>query len=244
VGSVEYLHGTVEAELTALQHNLLIDLNVFRACVAKGIRVLIYASSVSVYPIDLQQHSGVVLAEDDLHYFNPEGGYGWAKLIGEIQLQWLRNLRIGIARIFNVFGEGEKPDESAHVVPAIMRKVIVAPRGEFQIWGDGSQTRDLLYVEDAIDALIKLEKAAAFPPVVVNVGSGNSISVRDLVQKVIIVSGKGVHPQYDSAKPVGPRSRTADIKRAKSLLRWEPKVGLDEGLSRTYRWVAAQLANS
>jgi len=81
VGSVEYLHGSELAELRALQDNLVIDANVFRACIERKVRKIIYASSVSVYPIDLQEKLGAIFKEDDLRYCNPEGGYGCAKAL-------------------------------------------------------------------------------------------------------------------------------------------------------------------
>lgn len=244
VGSVEFLHGSDIAELLALQTNLVIDANVFRACLERGVKTLVYASSVSVYPIDTQQRQDVVFGEDDVRYINPEGGYGWAKLLGELQVQWMRDLNAGIARIFNVYGENEEPDENAHVVPALIRKAIIYPREEFRVWGDGKQTRDLLYVADAVEALLRLEGKAANPAVVVNIGSGEPLPVRALVEKTIEISGKDIEPAYDPSKPVGPLSRSADVGRAKALLGWEPRVSLDEGLGRTFRWVAERLGTS
>ena len=244
VGSVEFLHGSDMAELLALQTNLVIDANVLRACLERGIRTLVYASSVSVYPIDTQQSYDVVLAEDDMHYINPEGGYGWAKLLGEIQVRWMAGLNAGIARIFNIYGENEHPDEDTHVVPALIRKAILHPREEFRVWGDGNQTRDLLYVADAVEALVTLEKKASCPPMVVNIGSGKALSVKALVEEIVDISGKSIESIYDPTKPVGPLSRTADISRAKTLLSWEPRVSAREGLERTFRWASERLRAS
>jgi nucleoside-diphosphate-sugar epimerase len=237
VGSIDFLHGSDMAELLALQTNLVIDANVFRACLERGVKRLVYASSVAVYPIDLQQAGDVVLAEDELRYINPEGGYGWAKLLGEIQLLWMKDLDVGIARIFNVYGEGEEPGDNAHVVPALIRKAILWPQQPFSVWGDGNQSRDLLYVTDAVEALLRLEGKASSTPLVVNIGSGQAVPVKRLVERIIAISEKEIEPLYDSAKPVGPLSRTADISRAKALLGWEPKVPLEEGLQRTFQWV-------
>ena len=242
VGSVEFLHGSDVAELLALQTNLVIDANVLRACLTSGVKRLVYASSVSVYPIDIQRRYDVVFTEDDVRYVNPEGGYGWAKLLGEIQVRWMPGLNAGIARIFNIYGENEHPDEDAHVVPALIRKAILHPQEEFRVWGDGNQTRDLLYVADAVEALLALEGKAACPPVVVNIGSGEALPVKALVEKIIEISGKTIEPVYDPSKPVGPLSRTADVSRAKALLGWEPRVSLDEGLKRTFRWVDERLS--
>lgn len=242
VGSLEYLHGSDWNELTALQVNLAIDTNVFRACMEHSIKRIVYASSVSVYPIDTQQGYGQVLSEDDLSRVNPEGGYGWAKLLGEVQLKWMRDVNIGIARIFNVYGEGEPPDKNAHVVPALARKAIRYPDEEFRVFGDGRQTRDFLYVSDAVDALLRLEEKATWPPVIVNIGSGEVVTIRQLVDTVVKVSGKKIAPVYDPTRPVGPLSRTADITRTRSALGWQPKVSLEEGLTRTMRWVGKKLA--
>jgi len=241
VGSVEYLHGSELAELRALQDNLVIDANVFRACVEAGVKKVIYASSVSVYPIDVQQKPGVVLSEDDLGYYNPEGGYGWAKLIGEIQLSWMSDMDIAVARIFNVYGPCEPLDETAHVVPALVRKAILYHEEECRVWGTGDQSRCFLYVSDCVDALIKLEQKASNPPIIVNVGSDEEILIRTIAEKIVEISGKDIKIIYDPTKPVGPISRTANIDRAEAILGWRSKVNLDEGLRRTYLWAEKRL---
>lgn len=241
VGSVEFLHGSEMAELLALQTNLVIDANVFRACLEKGVRRLVYASSVSVYPMELQGSYDVVLREEDLGTINPEGGYGWAKLMGEFQLGWMKGVSIGIGRIFNIYGEGGEPDEAAHVVPALLRKAILFPQEEFLVWGDGRQSRDFLYVSDCVEALVRLETRASSPPVVANIGSGQAVPIAELVERIVRLVDKGVTPRYDPTRPVGPLSRTADISRAKALLGWQPKVSLEEGLSRTLPWVRRRL---
>lgn len=241
VGSVEYLHGDWSAELRALQNNLTIDANVFRACLERGIKRIVYASSVSVYPIDLQQKLGIVLSEDDMHYFNPEGGYGWAKLLGEIQLGWMKDIDVGVARIFNVYGEGEPSDETAHVIPALIRKAILHPKEDYIVWGDGNQSRCFLYVSDCVEALMKLEEKASNPPVIVNVGSDQPVSIKVITEKIVGVSGKNIDIKYDPSEPVGPVSRTANINKANALLGWHPETSLDNGLRRTYAWAENRL---
>lgn len=237
VGSVEYLHGGELAELRALQDNLVIDVNVFRACIERRVKKVIYASSVSVYPISSQQKLGAVFSEDDLSYYSPEGGYGWAKLLGEIQLGWMRGIDIGIARIFNVYGPCAALDGTAQVIPDLMHKTMMYPKQEFTVWGNGDQTRCFTYVSDCIDALVMIEQKASNPPFIVNVGSDTPIPIMDLADKIIKISGKDITIEYDESMPVGPMSRTADITRARNLLGWGPNVALDEGLRRTYAWI-------
>jgi len=244
VGSVEYLHGDEMAELKTLQDNIVIDVNVFRACMEKRVKKIIYASSVSVYPIDLQQKPDAILSEDDLQYYNPEGGYGWAKLLGEIQLSWMKDIEIGIARIFNIYGPCAALDETAQVIPSLIRKAIMYPKEDFIVWGNGNQTRCFTYISDCIDALIRLEDKTSNPPSIVNVGSDKSISIRILTEKIVEIIGKDVTIKYDPTKPTGPRSRTADITRARNLLGWNPKINLEEGLRLTYSWVEKRLKMS
>ena len=260
VGSVEYLHGSELAEVTALQTNLLIDTNVFKACIESGVREIIYASSCAVYPMHKQSSRGAIFAESSLDLktldfsqprtsaleptlrIDPDGGYGWAKLLGEIQLSWVKSIKTGIARIFNVYGENEPPRERAHVIADLARKAILYPQVEFVVWGDGTQTRDFLYVSDCVDALLKLEKALSVAAnstnsIIVNVGSDEAVPISTIAEKIVKISGKDIPIIYDPTKPVGPLSRTADTTRAKTLLGWQPRIGLDEGLKRTYSWI-------
>jgi GDP-D-mannose 3',5'-epimerase len=241
VGSVKYLHGSDIDELTALQTNLAIDVNVFKACLEKDVKNLIYTSSVSVYPIDRQNARNVILSEDDIHYMNPEGGYGWAKLIAEIQLTWMKGINIAIGRIFNIYGENSPLGESAHVIAALIHKAILYPKEEFRVWGNGEQTRDLLYVGDCVEALLKLEKKASNPPIIINIGSGEAVSIKVIAEKIAQLSGKNPEVIYDPTKPVGPLSRTADVSKAKAMLGWQPKTSLNNGLERTYSWFEKRL---
>jgi nucleoside-diphosphate-sugar epimerase len=248
VGSVEYLHGTEMSELAALQTNLVIDANTFRACLERNVKKLIYASSCAVYPMARQYSLGAVFSEDDLELqpevpvsMSPDGGYGWAKLIGEIEVGWMKDIDIGIARIFNIYGENEPLTERAHVLCDLIRKAILYPKEEFIVWGSGEQTRDFLYVSDCVEALLKLEDKASNPPIIVNSGSGQAMPIKVIAQKIARLSGKKPEALFDPTKPVGPVSRTADITRARALLNWQPKVSLDDGLRHTYAWVEKRL---
>jgi len=234
IGSIDYLHGSHLNELLALQANLVIDANVFRACLEHNVSKIVYASSTAVYPIDWQHQPGVVLSEADLELpriegltINPEGGYGWAKLMGEVQLGWMSDTLSGIARIFNVYGVNQDLVRAVHVIPALFLKAERYPEEEFIVWGNGQQTRDFLYVTDCIDALLHLEEKASYPPLVANIGSGEAVSIQTIAEKVVALGGKNIPIQYDPSKPVGPISRTADITRARALLGWQPRVSLD-----------------
>jgi GDP-D-mannose 3',5'-epimerase len=241
VGSIDFLHGSSKAELEALQSNLAIDVNVLRACREVAVKKIVYASSVSVYPIDRQQRLGAVFKEEDIYPINPEGGYGWAKLMGEIQLGTMEECRSAVARIFNAYGEYCEYEGTAQVVPALIRKAIRYPEEEFVVWGDGSQTRNLIYIQDCVDAILKMEEKASYPPLILNVGNEKTTTIRELAETIVKVSGKKIEIRYDKSMPVGPLSRIPSIQRAAEKLKWKPHTSLENGLRSTYIWIESEL---
>ena len=236
VGSINYLHGSNLAELDALQSNLAIDTNVFRAAKEFGVSKVVYASSVSVYPIKEQTKLNVRFREEDTEPIGPEGGYGWAKLLGEIQLTMMET-NAAAARIFNAYGEFNEYGETAQVVPALIRKAINYPREEFVVWGDGSQTRNLVYIGDVIEALIRMEGKASNPPLILNIGNERTVTVGELANMVVKTTRKEVEIQFDHSKPVGPLSRIPDITRARRAIDWVPKISVEDGIRLTYEWM-------
>jgi GDP-D-mannose 3',5'-epimerase len=243
VGSIDFLHGSSKAELEALQSNLAIDVNVFRACREVGVKNIVYASSVSVYPIDKQQRLGAVFREEDIYPVNPEGGYGWAKLMGEIQFGMMEECRSAAARIFNAYGEYCEYEGTAQVVPALIRKAIRYPEEEFVVWGDGSQTRNLVYIQDCIDALLKMEEKASYPPLILNVGNEKTTTIRELAKTIVKVSGKKIEIRYDKSKPVGPLSRIPSISKARQILGWSVNSSLEIGIRKTFDWMKQRLVD-
>ncbi|MHB8565650.1 MAG: NAD-dependent epimerase/dehydratase family protein [Nitrososphaerales archaeon] len=244
VGSIDYLHAGKRAELDALQSNLEIDRNVFRACLENGVKKVIYASSVAVYPIHLQQTLNAIFSEPDLNPINPDGGYGWAKLLGEIQLDLMDGCKSSIARIFETYGEYSDFGETAHVVPALIRKAVNYPREDFVVWGDGNQTRNLMYIADCVEALVKMEEKADYPPVIMNIGNPRTVTIRELAETIVKVSGKEIPIKFDTSKPVGPLSRIPDISKSRNLLGLEPSYSLEDGLKRTYEFMRERISRT
>jgi nucleoside-diphosphate-sugar epimerase len=247
VGSVAYLHGSEEKELAALQANLVIDANVFRACLENKVRSVIYASSVSVYPIDEQLGSHVRFKEEDAERrVNPEGGYGWSKYIGERQLALMPATAVGVARIFHAYGENIylRPDRS-QVIASLVRKAIVYPQEGFVVWGDGSQRRCFVYIDDAIDALMRLwDHVERRGHLTVNVGSTEELTVRNLASMVISRSDREIPLEFDDTKPTGALNRTPDLNRIKRVLDWTPTTRFSDGLSKTYEWAEKRLSGN
>ncbi len=246
VGSVTYLHGSNASELAALQSNILIDANVFKACLENGVKTVIYASSVSVYPFDEQMGSNVQFKEEDAERrVNPEGGYGWSKYIAEKQLALMPVTSYGTARIFHAYGKNIylKPDRS-QVIASLIRKALRYPREDFVVWGDGTQRRCFVYIDDALDALMLLERhVKRHGSLTVNIGSTEEVTVRDLAQRVVRLSNKDISIKFDKSKPTGVLNRTPNLERAKQTLGWSPTTSFSEGLGTTFRWAESRLRN-
>ena len=244
VGSVEYLHGSQSKELASLLANVTIDSNVFRACAENGVRSIIYASSVSVYPFDRQLGEHVKFREEDADAkVNPEGGYGWSKYVAEKELSYMQDVSVGVARIFHAYGRNIyiKPDRS-QVIASLMRKAIRYPREDFVVWGDGRQRRCFVYVDDVMDALVKLlvhvEKKGSLT---VNVGSTEEVTVLELARMIIGLSGKKIEPKLDPSRPSGALNRMPELSRVKESLGWEPKTPFSKGLAKTFDWALTRL---
>jgi nucleoside-diphosphate-sugar epimerase len=244
VGSVSYLHGSNARELAALQSNLVIDANVFKACLENGVRTVIFASSVSVYPFDEQLGSrGQFREEDSERKVNPEGGYGWAKYVAEKQLSLMPDRSYGVARIFHAYGRNIylKPDRS-QVIASLIRKAVRYPDEDFIVWGDGSQRRCFVFIDDVLDALMRLEKyVRERGSLTVNVGSTEEITVRDLAELIISLSKKDIALKFDDSKLKGALNRTPNLERIKSVLGWSPTTLLSEGLEETFDWAEKRL---
>ena len=244
VGSVAYLHGSQERELTTLQANMVIDANVFRACRELGVKKLIYASSVSVYPFDEQQGSHVSFKEEDSERkVNPEGGYGWSKYIAEKQLSMSEGISYGVARIFHAYGKNIylRPDRS-QVIASLMSKAIRYPKEDFVVWGNGTQRRCFVYIDDAVDALFRMrEYISKKGNLTVNVGTTEEHTVKELAEMIIELSGKDIRMKFDRSKPSGALNRMPDLMRAKKTLGWTPQTNLRDGLDSTYEWALARL---
>ena len=215
-----------------------------KACLENGVRNVIYASSVSVYPFDEQLGSQTQFREEDAERkVNPEGGYGWAKYIAEKQLSLMPKISYGIARIFHAYGKNIylKPDRS-QVIASLIRKAVRYPAEGFVVWGDGSQRRCFVYIDDALDALMRLEKhVLERGSLTVNVGSTEETTVRDLARRVVRLSKKEIPLEFDESKLTGALNRMPNLERAKRALGWSPSTSFSEGLEETFEWAERRL---
>ena len=193
-----------------------------------------------VYPISKQTKWNSVLKEDDaFNPVEPENGYGWSKLTAELLLSKEDKMKVGILRLFNVYGPGE--DETigtSHVIPELITKALNGG-ARLQVFGDGSQGRAFLYATDAVDAYVRcMEKGCIGRPI--NIGTEKPIRIRDLAAMILdMTERKEIF--FDTSKPTGVTGRVPDTTRAKKILGWHPKVSLEDGLKETVEFYRSSL---
>jgi GDP-L-fucose synthase len=221
--------------------NLVMGAHVLELGRVHGVSKLVVAGTVCAYP----KFAPVPFREDDLWDGFPEetnAPYGVAKKSILVGAQAYRE-QYGVNTIFllpaNLYGPGDNfHPTDAHVVADLIRKMTDGP-DEVVLWGDGSPTRELLYVEDCVDGfLLAAERYDGPEPV--NLGAGKEISIRDLAELVADVVGYRGRITWDTSMPNGQPRRSIDASRAKELFGFEARMPLREGLERTVAWYRAQ----
>jgi nucleoside-diphosphate-sugar epimerase len=237
VGGVEFM-ASHPAEILK---NLSINYSVIDACRKKNTERLLYTSSACVYPVDLQTaEDQPPLKENDVLAYGakPDSDYGWTKLLGEIQCQaYYRSygMKIAIVRPFNPYGPRESFDpKDSHVIPSLIRKA-VRRENPFVVWGDGTQARSFEYVEDLVEGIILAigKKVDADP---INLGGSNPVTIRELAELVLQLTGYNTSITWNTSRPQGVRSRKADMSKSRNILGWKLRTPLKEGLMQTLNW--------
>jgi GDP-L-fucose synthase len=221
--------------------NLLMGVQLLDRAWRMGIPKFAAVGTVCAYP----KFAPVPFSEDDLWNGYPEetnAPYGLAKKMLLVQSQAYRD-QYGYNSIFllpvNLYGPGDNFDpRSSHVIPALIRKCVDASmKGEssIEVWGDGTPTREFLYVDDAIEGiLLAAEKYDSSEPV--NLGSGVEISIADLAHKVAAAVGFSGRIVFDASKPNGQPRRQLDTRRAEQKFGFRARTSFDEGLKETVAW--------
>jgi GDP-L-fucose synthase len=229
--------------------NALMGLHVLEAARRVGVRRFVSVATVCSYPAG----APLPLHESDLWNGHPEetnAAYGLAKRMLLAQGQAYRQQYgfpfIGLLPT-NLYGPGDDFDlETGHVLPAIVRRCVEAcetGRGEIVLWGDGTPTREFLYVDDAAEAIVlAAERYDGEEPV--NVGSGEEVSIRELAARVAAEVGFTGRIAWDPSFPNGAQRRCVDSGRAKALLGFEARTPLREGIARTVAWYRQWAAGS
>jgi nucleoside-diphosphate-sugar epimerase len=238
MGGIGYIT-SVKAEI--MRDNVLINVNMAEASRLAGVKRIFFSSSACVYPTFRQKDSKVIpLKESDAYPADPDNEYGWEKLFSERVYQAYHEnfgLDIRIARYHNIFGpEGTFEGGKEKAPAALCRKVALAKDGdEIEIWGDGKQTRSFCYIDDCLEGTYRLMESDWREPL--NIGSDRLVTIDELADMIIKISGKKIKKRYNLSAPQGVRGRNSDNTLCKKVLGWEPKISLEEGLKRTYEWI-------
>jgi nucleoside-diphosphate-sugar epimerase len=239
VGGIHYIK---RENVEGSTPSILMNTNMLEASVKNSVDRFLFTSSACVYrekSLELNEFK-----EEDAFPANPPTTYGWAKVMGEIQCISYHldyGLKTSSIRIFNCYGENENLDPRwSHVIPSLIRKAILYPKEEFKLFGDGKQERAFLYVEDCVEGfLLAMEKITNGDAI--NLGSEEVISIGKLAKKIVKLSGKDINMEYDLSGPQGTHRYCANTEKMKKVLEWSPKIPLEEGLERVYKWERGEL---
>jgi nucleoside-diphosphate-sugar epimerase len=243
--------GFIETHRVDCLRSILINTHMVEAAYRAGCKRYFYSSSACAYNTDLQTSPDVVaLKESDAYPAMAERGYGWEKLVSEMFCQeyWAeRGMATFIARFHNVYGPYGTWDGGREKAPAaIARKVIEAKArntGTIDIWGDGTQTRSFMYIDDCtkgIDMITHCDELVATP---INLGSSELIAINHLVDIAEGIGGVKLKRTYKLDAPKGVAGRNSDNTFIKKVLKWEPSTTFQDGLTKTYRWIETQYAD-
>lgn len=233
-----------EVGAEVMHDNILINTCMLEASRRNKVKRYFYSSSACIYPTYRQTDPNVKgLREEDAYPADPDNFYGWEKLLTEKMCEAYQRdygFNVHIARYHNIYGpEGTYKGGREKSPAALCRKVAEASNpGEITIWGDGKQTRSYCYVDDCVRGTVALMESDYDKPL--NIGSERLVTIEELADMIINASGKKIVKRHDLMAPQGVRGRNADITRARKALGWEPKVSLEEGLARTYKWIELQ----
>jgi len=238
VGGIEYnrIH-----QATMLKDNLNVALTMIEAAREAGVERFLVVSSACVY----SPTCSIPTPETEGFTGNPEptnGGYGWAKRMAEKLGTYYAEefgMKVAIVRPYNCYGPRDHFDpKSSHVIAGLIKKVFDG-ENPVTVWGTGNQTRAFLYVEDLAEGMIMaIEKYPYADPI--NLGTDEEVSIKELITKIIKISGVDTGIKFDTTKPDGSPRRNCDNKKSIAKIGFKPRVNLDEGIKRTIDWYKKQ----
>ncbi len=239
--------GFIENNKALCMLSVLVNTHMLMACKEFKIKKYFFSSSACAYNKDLQNEASINgLKESDAYPANPEDGYGWEKLFSERMCRHFLEdygLDVKVARYHNIFGPNGTYDGGREKAPAALcRKIInsiLNNEEKIDVWGDGEQTRSFLYIDDCVEATLKLFDSSFHGPI--NIGSEEKVSINEMIDKIEKIAKKKVKRNYQLDKPKGVRGRNSDNTLVRSQLNWEPKFSLYQGLEKTYNWILSEI---
>jgi nucleoside-diphosphate-sugar epimerase len=239
--------GFIENNKALCMLSVLINTHLLLASRDAGVERFFYSSSACVYNADKQKSPKVLpLKEEDAYPALPEDGYGWEKLFSERMCRHFTEdfgVECRVARYHNVYGPlGTYVGGREKAPAALCRKVIEAKasgKREIEIWGDGSQTRSFMYIDDCVKGTRLIAESDIREPI--NLGSNELVTINGLVDIVEEIAEIKVKRSYKLDAPKGVSGRNSDNTKIRQYLGWEPSVRLKEGIAKTYEWIERQM---
>ena len=221
---------------------MVIDNNVFDSVTAAGVKKYFYASSSHIYPIELQSTpDSDPIREDQDFPAHPELSYGLAKLMAEKNLiyrhQEVGDICTAIARFIGIYGPGQEFGlETGSVIPVFSYRAIKYPEVPFRVWGSGVETRSYCYIDDAVECMKLMIEALDTRTLVgpYNVGKQERISIADIAEKIIKISGKNIPIEYETEKETLIWGQWSDCTKVAKELGWKATTTFEEGLQKVY----------
>lgn len=237
MGGMGFIHS---AECEIMHNSILVNVHMTHTAAEMGVPRYFYSSSVCVYRDMLPGEPE--MTEDQAVPANPDNEYGWEKLYSERMAQAYSRkypMKVRIARFQNCYGPyGTWTGGREKAPAAICRKVAEVPDGgTIPVWGDGTAVRSYTYVDDMVDGIYRLMHSDLEGPA--NIGNPEYVSVRELIETVMAVSGKQVNVEWIKG-PVGVQSRNFSNERIYAT-GWRARFPLFEGIKRTYPWIESQV---
>ncbi|MCF7847603.1 MAG: NAD-dependent epimerase/dehydratase family protein [Kiritimatiellales bacterium] len=240
--------GFIEKFRVECLRSILINTHMIEAAYNAGAERYFFSSSACAYNVTLQNDPNCrALKETDAYPAMCERGYGWEKMLSEMFCEeyWAeRGMKTAIARFHNVYGPYGTWDGGREKAPAALaRKVIEAKDTgnlKIDIWGDGSQTRSFMYIDDCVKGIDMIMHAENLTATAINLGSSELIAIEDLVTYAEEIGGVKLERTHDLDAPKGVAGRNSDNTMILEKLGWEPKTPFKEGLAKTYAWIEQQ----
>ena len=226
------------APLTHLTPNVVMNAYMLAAAYAKNINKFAFISSNTVYPL-----TDFAVTEKDVNFqfFEKYQIVGWMKLFSEEMCKMYTSyikkpMSTVVVRPGNLYGPYDKYNKNESKVIAALIRRVAENQNPLDVWGDGNDIKDFLYIDDFIEGLLEafVNEQISSP---INIASGIPVTIKDVIEKLILISGKSdINVVFDVSKPTMIPKRMISTDLAFSLLEWRPKVDLEKGLKITYEW--------
>lgn len=229
--------------LVHLTPNVLMNLQMLEAAYAAGVEKFLFISSNTVYPV-----TDYPVRESDVtnEFFDKYFIVAWMKRFSELACEMYatkiaKPMKTVVVRPANIYGEHDDFEwATSHVIPALIRKV-VERQDPLQVWGDGNDLKEFIYVKDFIDGvLLAMERLESYDPI--NLAAGKPCTVRQVLQMLLAIDGyQDAKVVFDASKPTMIPKRLIDPSKAERMLGFRARTSMEEGLGRTVQWYRSTL---